>query len=173
MAGPHGRLSLNYRKYPNVILIAGGIGITPLIAILKTIYRIGVSIDEQKKHPLSPFIQQVFLIWAVPDRATYEWFEKVIQKAIKRSDKENSSFPKLHPFIHFTREDTVPEPSEPYFELDRPDISDFFESLDLEDDRAAVYACGPKAMINDTWDATSSANLRGHSFDFHHETFNW
>uniref|UniRef100_A0A6B2LHR3 FAD-binding FR-type domain-containing protein n=1 Tax=Arcella intermedia TaxID=1963864 RepID=A0A6B2LHR3_9EUKA len=36
--GPYGNLKLNYRRYTNMLLIGGGIGVTPLIGILKDIF---------------------------------------------------------------------------------------------------------------------------------------
>ncbi len=34
-----------------------------------------------------------------------------------------------------------------------------------------VFVCGPKAMVNDCWDVSSTRSLKGHKFHFHHETF--
>jgi predicted ferric reductase len=33
--GPYGNMNVNYQRFPVLLLIAGGIGITPIIGILK------------------------------------------------------------------------------------------------------------------------------------------
>ena len=33
--GPYGNLDFNYRRFPIFVLVAGGIGVTPLMGILK------------------------------------------------------------------------------------------------------------------------------------------
>ena len=42
--GPYGKFSLNHNRYPVVVLVAGGVGVTPSIACLKDIYRIRMSV---------------------------------------------------------------------------------------------------------------------------------
>lgn len=36
--GPYGNLSLNYHRFTHVLLVVGGIGITPVVGILKHIF---------------------------------------------------------------------------------------------------------------------------------------
>jgi hypothetical protein len=42
--GPYGKFSLNHNRYPVVVLVAGGVGVTPSIACLKDVYRIRMSV---------------------------------------------------------------------------------------------------------------------------------
>lgn len=44
--GPYGNQRINYRRFPVLLLISGGIGITPCIGILKDMYRTG-NVDKR------------------------------------------------------------------------------------------------------------------------------
>jgi len=48
--GPYGNLNLNYRRYPRLVLVAGGIGITPVMGLLRDAYRINVSANAPKRY---------------------------------------------------------------------------------------------------------------------------
>lgn len=41
--GPYGGFSLSYERYPVNVLVCGGVGATPMISLLRTVYDIGVT----------------------------------------------------------------------------------------------------------------------------------
>jgi len=55
LRGPYGSLSINLAEYSHIILIAGGIGITPMLPILYSIR------SQQKKYPC---LRKVTIVWA-------------------------------------------------------------------------------------------------------------
>ena len=47
--GPYGSLSMRYQRYGRLLLIGGGVGITPLLAILKDVYQLDMSAAAKAK----------------------------------------------------------------------------------------------------------------------------
>ena len=67
--GPFGRPSLNYRRYETLILVAGGIGITPAISMLKAIYDINIGKKGKvRSETRGPFLL-FFLVGKTLDRS--------------------------------------------------------------------------------------------------------
>lgn len=56
-AGPYGNHRLTYRRFPVIVLVSGGIGVTPLISICKDIYRVG---DLQNRAPAPHVIEAIY-----------------------------------------------------------------------------------------------------------------
>ena len=69
--GPYGHLSVNYKneKYKNIIIIAGGIGITPMISILEDINK------SYTNNELS-HIKKVYFYWIITHMSLYDAFKK-------------------------------------------------------------------------------------------------
>ena len=64
--GPYGNLALDVTKYERVILIAGGIGITPMFTILKYVYYDCLSrISANKEQSSQPKPKYIHLLWTV------------------------------------------------------------------------------------------------------------
>jgi predicted ferric reductase len=60
--GPYGNQSFNYRCYGTILLAAGGIGVTPLIGMLKDIY--DVEVPEDQRRAAAPHgIETIYLLW--------------------------------------------------------------------------------------------------------------
>ena len=50
MEGPYGVHDFNYRRYPALMLVGGGVGITPVIGMLKDIYNVVLQKYTQHIH---------------------------------------------------------------------------------------------------------------------------
>lgn len=180
--GPYGHFSFNYKKYPVLILTCGGIGITPLLSLIRTVYRIDVPEEEQIKHPLSSVIKHIHFLWVVKDLKSYQWFSDELEEIRKKATL--SQFPKFYHSTFITRSahaksstanPPVGKPKNPFFSLhtgSRPNLSEYFSHIRSQTSaRVGVVTCGPSGLVKSTWDETSKANRLGSSFDFHHETF--
>ena len=91
---------------------------------------------------------------------------------------KSKKYPKLHLYIHVTHPvDSSKNPE--YLKTGRPNLKVIFDRVEAavnpKDDnlRAAVVACGPESMVNETWDEASNRTCGTHRFDFHHETVSW
>jgi len=65
--GPYGKLSIDLRNYRKLVLVAGGIGITPMTTTLSFI-------SHQKTRDLLPLLEGVTLVWAVRSKALVDGF---------------------------------------------------------------------------------------------------
>jgi ferredoxin-NADP reductase len=65
--GPVGAPSQGYSHFPIVVLVAAGIGVTPMISVLKEL------LDRPGK------MKRVFFYWIVRDHESFEWFSSLMQ----------------------------------------------------------------------------------------------
>lgn len=180
--GPYGHLSLHLEGHSRVLLICGGIGVTPMVSLARQL------LHERKTS------QSVRVIWAVRDLELVRALPMVLgskqhqDAAVSRSATEWSEEGDLGPEelstmgcfnvdVYVTKQivgDTA-ELGQGYAVHwgSRPDIGAILEQE--EESRLAVIACGPQQLV----DATSVA-CRQHSgcsgtkvIDFHHEIFDY
>jgi|GEM_PF-1750334 len=185
--GPYGRIGKKYMRHSTVILVAGGIGITPLISVIKGIYRIGLSQAQRENEHAAPrnSIKTVVLIWVIPTTSYYTWFKTVIEEAKAISD-ESKGYPRLEVHLFISRSvDNEAEFDRMHnnsvqtkgFSVTRgrPVIAETMRELQLvRTEKAAVLACGPKKLINSTWDfCTKKRKGDDVTYEFHQETFNF
>jgi len=165
--GPYGDLNMNYRRYPILLLVSGGIGVTPVIGILKDLYHIG-DIDTKKK-PKPHCVENVYMIWAVQSKVQYDWFSSELNDIYNASGKEN--MPKLNVSIYVSKVEG--ETLDPSFFVGRPDLPNIFNGIvkNHPDKVTNVFVCGPKPMVTTCWDSANSQSQDGNRFVFHHETF--
>jgi NAD(P)H-flavin reductase len=76
--GPYGNLNFNYRRFPAVILVSGGIGVTPVMGILKDIYRTG----QVERKARRSAIEDVHFVWTVPSADQYGWFDEDVKELV-------------------------------------------------------------------------------------------
>jgi len=74
--GPIGASSQGFADYPILVLIGAGIGVTPMISVLKQLLK------EPGK------MKRTFLYWTVRDRDSFEWFSTLMGE-IYDSDQKN------------------------------------------------------------------------------------
>lgn len=149
-----------------MLLAGGGIGVTPVMCMLKDIYDIGLPANEQNVLPHA--IETVYFMWVMPNLSDYESFRSDLELCSQRSREPGR--PKLVSMIYVTRSK---EQLEPPFISGRPKVSEIFSSMMTAqpDDAGLVFACGPSPMVAELWDNSIQNTLKGRRIDFHHEIF--
>ena len=146
--GPYGNLTFNYRRYGSLVLVGGGIGITPLISIIKDIYEKS-KVNHVKK--TSHCMNNVHLIWIMPFEADAALFldQLLIYRELSVHDP---SLPLLEVSIHITREETVHQNgmgpifySKPDFPMVMDDVKRKAEIIGASS--ILVFACGPGRSV--------------------------
>jgi len=166
--GPYGRQRINYRRFPTLLLIGGGIGFTPVLGIIKDMFRTG-DLDPKKENP-KHCVEQVYVIWTIQNSVQYGWFAEEIQECWDNSGKPGMPALTLQVYVTRPLED---DPVHPNFYTGKPNFSKIFEEIvTLYPKRATtVFVCGPKQMVNQTWDSSVAQGRKGNKFHFHHELF--
>eukprot|EP00475_Leptophrys_vorax_P020428 TRINITY_DN2795_c0_g1_i3.p1 TRINITY_DN2795_c0_g1~~TRINITY_DN2795_c0_g1_i3.p1 ORF type:complete len:1418 (-),score=317.02 TRINITY_DN2795_c0_g1_i3:83-4336(-) len=167
--GPYGKWPFNIMRYRTVILVSGGVGVTPCMAALRHIYHI----NREDKLGDSR-LKSVFFVWSCKDASDFHWYGDVLESIVHLSESV-ANYPKLHNHSHITsarESDPLPALAKP----GRPRLEKIFEAAENaakkgEEARIAVIACGPESLVNLTWDETSKRTQDRNRFDFHHETF--
>lgn len=173
--GPYGELSINPREYQSLVLIAGGIGITPLLSI----------INQSKWNTVYKSVQHLTLIWTVRSPKDLLCCDEYLFSSWS-NDADNVYVSIQTPGQRNTtpREDSMKREFRFYvssasssgsvaskfragrikYKAGRPN----FSHLTKKGSNTAVIACGPEPMLDDA-QRMASANR----FDFHKEVFNW
>lgn len=74
--GPFGASSQGFSDYPIMILVGAGIGVTPMISVLKDLL-----VNPGK-------MERVYFYWTVRDRDAFDWFSGLMDKIYKRDQKK-------------------------------------------------------------------------------------
>jgi len=77
--GPYGSSDVRYDKYENIIFIAGGIGITAFVSILR-------SLRNVKSKPKWMKIKKVYLVWTVSKAEHITWFSEILDSMTETKD---------------------------------------------------------------------------------------
>ena len=168
--GPYGLHDFNCRRYPALLLVGGGVGITPVIGILKDIYLVGSYAPSERSRSLPHRIESVYAVWVMRQETDYSCFRQELDACLAAA-KSSEQFPALVIWVYVSRakREDLPFP----LIKGRPQFKPMFEEIhDRHPDKAAlVFACGPGAMINQLWDQCIQMTVTGARYDFHHETF--
>lgn len=148
-SAPYGRLSINLKDYPIIALIAGGIGVTPMISIAQELAAM-----ENKT------FKKVFFIWAVRDAQAFDWFSEALSTL--------RSTPEFEVKLYASRA----HQSENYIS-GRPEIESLYTMFEGEGDGdIGVAVCGPPQLVDDhSHESQKRNNLCGRQVHFHSETF--
>ena len=146
--GPYGNLTFNYRRYGSLVLVGGGIGITPIISIIKDIYeKSEVNHVEKSSHCMN----NVHLIWIMPFEADAALFldQLLIYRELSVHDP---ALPLLDVCIHITREESMHNNamgpifySKPDFPMVMDDVKRKAEIIGASS--ILVFACGPGRSV--------------------------
>ncbi|TFK99255.1 NADPH oxidase isoform 2 [Pterulicium gracile] len=82
--GPFGSASEDFLKFETVMLVGGGIGVTPFASILKSIWYRMNNFNNSKPTRLS----KVYFTWVIRDFGSAEWFHSLLS-AIEEQDTQN------------------------------------------------------------------------------------
>jgi len=166
--GPYGNHRINFRRFHVLVLVAGGIGVTPVMGFVKDVYRFG-QIDPKAKRPAS-VLQRVIMVWTVQNYEQYMWFGEELKTCLQNS-RSLPDMPSFDLRVHITKD--AGGHNEPFFYSGRPAMDDVFDEIvaNYKGKASTVFTCGPRQMVNDCWDATNDRKRSGHAFHFHHETF--
>jgi hypothetical protein len=176
LSGPFGHT--DFHLYENVLLFAGGIGITPMIASFTTFLR-----DALEKKGRYPGVKCVVLVWNSPSSTDFKIFEEVFSLAsgsISMDLFREKDAPivtdtcTFHIRLHCTKISTFSTlSSTTSFECfrnlvtkGRCRLETIFESFGTNDARTVAAACGPSTL---SYEVSRLAWLRG--TDFHAEQF--
>lgn len=169
--GPYGKQNFNFRRFPVVFLCGGGVGITPVLGMLKDIYNVGEYGKGGEGARFQKHVMQcVYAMWIVPTEEDANWFLREL-KACMRNAQNVESMPKLVVWLHVTKAKagTVKAP----LIAGRPNMQEVFDSMQTcyPTQAALCFACGPSPMVNELWDLSIKRTREGGRVDFHHETF--
>jgi len=159
--GPFGNLRLNYYRYKTVVFVAGGVGITPSLGMLRDIF------DSRKKKRSR--IARVIMIWAVPVEEEANWFLEDLKHIHDLSQKSHTQ---LDLRVYLTRADENAQYDAPLY-AGRPDKQKILEEATSDREPSFVFVCGPRKMVNETWDCANALQRGGKICHFHHETFHY
>lgn len=88
----YGELTLDWRRYETVVCVAGGVGVTPMIALLRAAYRVSMSEAARARAARGAFhTKTIVFVWSAPDHETYGWFKDVVDECLARSGVEVGS----------------------------------------------------------------------------------
>ena len=104
-----------------VVLVGGGVGVTPQIACLKAIYRIRMSALSRIDHARRGHIKHVYFVWSAATLDVANWFQDVFDECLARI-REDPTYPELHLYIHLSRVKDLPPGAPDYLYLGRPDF---------------------------------------------------
>lgn len=159
--GPYGNPP-DFTSHENIVLVGGGIGITPLISIVKDLYQMHRQNDASHRH-----IKHIYLMWVVRDLAILEMFRDVFDEICN----DHLSKEKFHIVLRVSQRsfskanDGIPFNPVPI--LGRPNFQhDFAAIAKGTTGGVQVMVCGPGPMVDEVQSASFSFK-----FSFHCETF--
>jgi predicted ferric reductase len=156
--GPYGKWPFDFARYKSIVLVSGGVGVTPSMTLIRHVFHLNRETKE-----VDPYLRDVFFIWSCKNEKEFQWFKEMLEEAMVRSASKNSVYPRLHAYVHIISADTDLSNLPSYIHSGRPDVSQIFSRVaqvgierKYEDHRIAVVACGPSALVNQAWDESTS-----------------
>ncbi|KAG2382459.1 hypothetical protein C9374_005039 [Naegleria lovaniensis] len=163
--GAYGNLSVPLFQYKTIVLIAGGIGVTPVNAIYS---------DLLEKYS-NTATKRVYYSWSIRSEEMIELFPALTRDGGKH----------FHPHIYVSRKPKDLEKHDPRIHYCRANPKEFLEMVkkQLKEqygcqegqlEYVGVLVCGPEQLItsvsNAVWDCNERNGIR---FHLHKETFTW
>jgi len=173
--GPYGAASEGVFNFKTVVLIAGGIGVTPFGSILKHIrYRIASRSQN--------LLEKVYFYWISRDKSAFEWFNEVL---VALEQDNPGSFLEIHSFL--TGQLSTTEIKDlMYGDADsdlitglqsptsfgRPNWDEIFQGIaSKHSQNIGVFFCGPPILSKALRGKCRQNSTSGVKFIFHKENF--
>jgi len=152
--GAYGTASEHVFDYKTVILIAGGIGVTPFGSILKHIrYRIAYGKQDN--------LEKVYFVWICRDKTSFEWFNEILA-ALEQDNPNNFleidtyltgqlSTNEIKNIMYGESENDLITGLQSPTHFGRPNFDEFFSEKALRHPGKVigVFFCGPPALSKD------------------------
>jgi len=177
--GPYGVLSIDIYQYPVLVLIAGGIGIAPLISILIEHHN-NPSVTYEKLYFLWSAKQQDYLphfantLQVIEENDLLGKIEMLRYTTRDRDSMLNRSFSSLEASQHGLSLSGRLTNSVPEFNNGRPKFKEFFSQLTSQHPKSSigVVVCGPRSMAQEVSSLCQYYNRkRGPPIHIHCENF--
>ena len=155
--GPYGTpLNINYNSdnYKNIFLISGGIGITPMISIMK-------DIDELYFCRKMNNLQKVLFIWIIPHESMIDYFKPYFLNL----DENLFKFKIYVTQKHNPDDIIVNDMNFPVF-TGKPDIISMLTGMFVGTEKNLVLTCGPTLLTDDVHTTCSNLNVDVFSENF-------
>ena len=169
--GPYGAPDFDYRRFGALVLAGGGVGITPIIGILKDIYDAdeGGQAAGAAAHARPHRMECVYVVWTMRRPEEAAPFAKVLREYASVAARRHD-LPELRLALHVTRAKAALAPP---FIAGRPKVDAMLQEVCERhcQEPTLVFACGPKLMVNSLWDASTQRNTAEQRVHFHAETF--
>jgi len=139
--GPYGHLSVNYKneKYNNIIIIAGGIGITPMISILEDIN------NSYSNNELS-HVKKIYFYWIITHMSLYDTFKKYFTNLNKDIFEFKVYTTKKTSITNMFSSDNLTTT----FINEKPNVTYILNKIfSKESKTSVVLTCGPKKLTNE------------------------
>ncbi|KAJ2080510.1 hypothetical protein H4R24_003030 [Coemansia sp. RSA 988] len=182
--GPYGSPTQQVFDYENIVLVAGGIGVTPMSSVLKSLYY------QLTERPHECKVRKVYFVWVCRDVQALEWFQDLLA-ALDEEDigdilEIRTYLTGIMPVEQIRNIALYQDPNGPdavtglfrsptYY--GRPNFDSIFEDIGRRTPGAeiGVFFCGPKPMgrslrkISRKW--TNEYKYTNTKFVFHKENF--
>ncbi|KAF0682618.1 Aste57867_25255 [Aphanomyces stellatus] len=197
--GPVGAPTQDYHRFKTIVMIGGGIGVTPFASILKDIVHLW---EEYRclncahvRHPSSFRIQKMYFHWVTRGQESLGWFQETMNQ-ITEMDKDNVI--EVHQYLSTVKTtDKTPQlkmiqavvhdatgrdvvsglNSKQMAHFGRPNWDAVFSNLVRKHrgEEVGVFFCGPhaldKILANMCHKYSSDPDQGGVFFDYHSEKF--
>ncbi|GIJ81634.1 hypothetical protein Asppvi_000133 [Aspergillus pseudoviridinutans] len=186
--GPYGVSHTQWEAYPVIVLVAGGVGITPGISIASHILRHATGTGENIEGG-QPW--HVHLLWVIKDEQHVNWCQEELQHlfAMSASPTVQATFDLTIAITGSARLEPRGANDEEFIALEgqtshnydgpgelirgRPNIVQWFRALRSKRDGldGAVNVCGPRSLISMVRTAAAELSGRGGIFHLEEEVF--
>ncbi|KAG6594105.1 Transmembrane protein [Phytophthora cinnamomi] len=185
LCGPFGKMSLNVDRYDAVVLVAGGVGITPMMSLINQSRLFPTSGSDSDKAPKAA---DWYVLWSVREPEDILMMEQFLPTnaqldyAARASVQDpnmailgnNAPAPiNINWMFHVSNARTDGVVTRANGETlsyrgGQPILDELINTSRFNGRKVTVVACGPPTMT-----VTAQSLARNCNFDFHKEVFNW